>query len=223
MEDVKTTTLHHGEVDISQFSDEELFEHVDHSDQESEKITAPRYSYWHSVFRVFFIKKINIFILAMLLLVIIFAYVYPAIIDYDKFANLLDPTAKHLTPSAALAKFGFSLHWILGTGNAGQSTFDAVWVGSRISISLAFVCAAINMTIGVVLGCVWGFSKRVDIFMTEVYNTIGNVPMLITVSVMVMIFTASFWTMVLALCVTGWLFTFLFPSCFLSQTDCIHR
>ena len=206
MEDVKTTTLHHGEVDISQFSDEELFEHMDHSDQESEKITAPRYSYWHSVFRVFFSKKINIFILAMLLLVIIFAYVYPAIIDYDKFANLLDPTAKHLTPSAALAKFGFSLHWILGTGNAGQSTFDAVWVGSRISISLAFVCAAINMTIGVVLGCVWGFSKRVDIFMTEVYNTIGNVPMLITVSVMVMIFTASFWTMVLALCVTGWLF-----------------
>ena len=206
MEDVKTTTLHHGEVDISQFTDEELFSHVDHSDQESEKITAPRYSYWHSVFRVFFSKKINIFILAMLLLVIVFAYVYPALIDYDKFANLLDGSTKHLTPAAAIARYGFSLHYILGTGSAGQSTFDAVWVGSRISISLAFVCAAINMTIGVVVGCVWGFSKKVDIFMTEVYNTIGNVPMLITVSVMVMIFTASFWTMVLALCITGWLF-----------------
>ena len=41
---------------------EELFATVDHSDLESEKITAPRYSYWHSVFRVFFKKKINIII-----------------------------------------------------------------------------------------------------------------------------------------------------------------
>ena len=41
-------------------SKEELFSRVDHNDLESEKITAPRYSYWHSVFRVFFKKKINI-------------------------------------------------------------------------------------------------------------------------------------------------------------------
>ena len=30
-------------------SDEELFAVVNHSDLESEKITAPRYSYWNSV------------------------------------------------------------------------------------------------------------------------------------------------------------------------------
>ena len=207
MENVKAMdNMFDTRTDVSEFTDEELFAHVDHSDEESEKITAPRYSYWHSVFRVFFSRKINIFILAMLLLVIVFAYIYPSLIDYDKFANLLDASAKHLTPSAAIAKYGFSLHYLLGTGSAGQSTFDAVWVGSRISITLAFICAAINMTIGVVIGCIWGFSKRVDIFMTEVYNIIGNVPMILTVSVMVMIFTASFWTMVLALCVTGWLF-----------------
>lgn len=47
-------------------SDEELFQRVDHSDIESERITAPKYSYWHSVFRVFFKKKINIIILALL-------------------------------------------------------------------------------------------------------------------------------------------------------------
>ena len=41
-------------------SKEELFSMVDHNDLETEKITAPRYSYWSSVFRVFFRKKINI-------------------------------------------------------------------------------------------------------------------------------------------------------------------
>ena len=47
--------------DLEKFGmpEEELFAPVDHSDLESEKITAPRYSYWHSVFRVFFKKKIK--------------------------------------------------------------------------------------------------------------------------------------------------------------------
>ena len=37
-------------------SDADLFAIVNHDDLESEKITAPRYSYWKSVFRVFFRK-----------------------------------------------------------------------------------------------------------------------------------------------------------------------
>ncbi len=185
--------------------EEELFSKVDHSDLESEKITAPRYSYWHSVFRVFFKKKINIVILLLLAVILVFTYVYPMIVEYDKFGNLMDSTAKHLLPSAAIDKFGFSIHWILGTGDAGQSTFDAVWYGSRISITLAFVCAAINMTVGVIIGAIWGFSKKVDLIMTEVYNIIGNIPYILFISVMIMIFTSSFWTMVLALTATGWI------------------
>ena len=60
------------EYDYSQFglSEAELFSRVDHNGMESEKITAPRYSYWQSVFRVFFRKKLNIFILAVLALLI---------------------------------------------------------------------------------------------------------------------------------------------------------
>lgn len=187
------------------YTEEELFTRVDHNDLESEKITAPRYSYWHSVFRVFFKKKINIIILAILAFVIVFAYVYPVVSNYDQYANLTDPTSKHLRPGAAIEKFGFSIHWILGSGAAGQSTFDAIWYGSRISISLAFMCAAINMTVGVIVGAIWGFSKKVDIIMMEVYNIIGNVPYILFISVMVMLFTASFWTMVFALTITGWL------------------
>lgn len=186
-------------------SDEELFQRVDHSNIESERITAPKYSYWHSVFRVFFKKKINIIILVLLAVVIAFAYIYPMIGDYDKFANLMDSSAKHLSPSKAIDKFGFSIHWILGAGAAGNSTFDAIWHGAKISISLALICAAINMTVGVVVGAIWGFSKKVDAFMTEVYNIIANIPYILFISVMVMLFASGFWTMVLALTATGWL------------------
>ena len=190
-------------------SDEELFTRIDHDSLESEKITAPRYSYWHSVFRVFFRKRINIVILALLAVILVFTYVYPAIINYDPavdpFINLMDPAAKHLKPAAAMEKFGNSIHWILGSGASGQSTFDSIWYGSSISVTLALICAAINMLLGVAIGAVWGFSKKVDIFMTEVYNIVGNVPYILLISVVVLIMTASFWSMVFALTITGWL------------------
>ena len=190
-------------------SDEELFTPVAQNELISERITAPRYSYWRSVFRVFFKKKLNIIALALLAVLIIFAYVYPAVIGYDSqvdpYINLMDSTAKHLKPADAIAKFGFCLKWILGTGGAGQSTFDAVWYGASISISLALVCAVINMIVGVIIGTVWGFSRKFDIFMTEVYNVVANVPYILLISVIVLILSASFWSMVLALTVTGWI------------------
>lgn len=187
------------------FSEEELFTIIQHDDMESEKIAAPRYSYWQSVFRVFFRKKINIIILALLAFIILFAYIYPTVSHYDPNINLMDPTSRHLGPAKAMEQYGYNIHWILGTGNAGQSTFDAIWNGSKISISLALMCAAINMTVGVIVGAIWGFSKKVDVIMTEVYNIIGNIPYILFISVMVMLFTASFWTMVLALTITGWI------------------
>ena len=196
-------------LDHLKMSDEELFSQIDHDSLESEKITAPRYSYWHSVFRVFFRKKLNTVILILLAVILVFTYVYPAVIDYnpevDPFINLMDPAAKHLKPAAAMEKFGSSIHWILGSGASGQSTFDAIWYGSSISVSLALVCAVINMVVGVAIGAIWGFSKKVDIVMTEVYNIIGNVPYILLISVVVLIMTASFWSMVFALTVTGWL------------------
>lgn len=184
---------------------EELFAQVKHSDTESEKIAAPRYSYWKSVFRVFFRNKLNIVILSFLLIVIAFAYLYPALTEYDPYANLLDVEAKHLSPGDAMRHFGVGLKWILGSGASGEPTFEAVWNGARISISLSFICAAINMTVGVLLGAVWGFSKKVDMVMTEVYNIIGNVPMILIISVLSMLFSPTFWTMVFALTIIGWL------------------
>jgi oligopeptide transport system permease protein len=186
--------------------EEKLFSFHKHSDLESEKITAPRYSYWQSVFRVFFRKKTNIVILALFAFMIAFAYIYPALTEYDKYGALLSSTAKHLSPKAAIEQYGFSIKNILGTGAAGQSTFDAIWNGSRISISLAFMCGAINMTIGVIVGAIWGFSKKVDAVMMEVYNILGNIPYVLLISVLLMLFTPSFWTMVFALTVTGWLY-----------------
>ena len=46
---------------------------------------------------------------------------------------------------------------------------------------------------------------RVDAIMMEVYNIIANVPYILLIAVLVMLLSATFWTMVFALTVTGWL------------------
>ena len=118
-------------------SEEELFAPISHDKLASEKITAPRYSYWRSVFRVFFRKKVNIIALGLLAVLILFSYVYPLVIGYDAtvdpYIHVMDGSATHLKPMQAIEKFGFSLKWILGTGGAGQSTF-----GYRYRRSLGF-------------------------------------------------------------------------------------
>ena len=186
-------------------SEEELFCHIENNAADAEKITAPRYSYWRSVLRVFFRKKINSVILAILAILVVFSFVYPMFSGYDATANVIVENGKNLNPADAMDKYGHNIHWVLGSGPAGESVFDKLWAGSRISLALAFVCALINMTIGVVIGAIWGFSKKFDIIMTEVYNIVGNVPYILLISVIVMILTASFWSMVFALTLTGWL------------------
>ena len=62
------------------------------------------------------------------------------------------------------------------------------------------------MTVGVVVGAIWGFSKKVDMVMTAVYQIVGNVPNILLISVLMMILGGGFWTMVFALTITGWIF-----------------
>lgn len=193
------------DLSFTNLSDDELFSKFDTSNFSTEKITAPRYSYWQSVFRVFFKKKLNFVFVGLLVFVIIFAIFYPMFVRYDDMENILESGASHLTASQAIEKFGFDIKWILGTGSTGQSVWNQIWDGARISIALSFLCATINMVIGVVIGAIWGFSKKFDLVMTEIYNIVGNIPGILLISVMVLVFSPSFWTLVFAMTITGWL------------------
>ncbi len=191
--------------------EDKLFYRVDNTEIFSEKVVAPRYSYWRSVLRVFFRKKINIVILALLGFIIIMSFIYPLFTqynptDYKINPNLSNTESYHLSPTQAFKFFNeTSLKWIFGTGSLGDSTFDGIWHSAKTSISLAFICAAINLVVGILIGAVWGFSKKVDIVMTEVYNIIANVPYLLFVTVFVYVVGSGFWSFVAALTITGWL------------------
>ena len=96
-------------------NEDELFYLIDNKSVTSEKITAPRYSYWRSVFRVFFKKKINIVILALLALIIVMSFIFPlfttyAPTDYKLNPNLTVLDTHHLSPFQAIKNLDLILN-----------------------------------------------------------------------------------------------------------------
>ena len=171
----------------------------------SEKIIAPRYSYWKSVFRVFFKHKGNILLIALFVLMILSAIFVPLICKYDPYENITDATTFNLSPAKAMARFGHTFKWLLGTGPAGNSIMYNIFAGARTSLFLAIMCSLVNMTLGVIVGAVWGFSKKLDVILIPIFQIISNVPYILLVAVLVYIMGAGFWQMVFAMTVTQWI------------------
>ena len=185
---------------------EDLFKFIDSNSISSEKIVAPRYSYWKSVFRVFFRMKINIFLIAAFVIMLLVAFIMPSFWIYDPNENVTNAATFNLNPKQAMAYFhDGTLKWILGTGALGNSIFYGIVASAKTSLLLAIICAAINMSIGIVVGAVWGYSKKLDAVMLVIYNIIANVPYILLISVLVYVIGSGFWSFIFALTVTGWL------------------
>jgi len=184
-------------------SEKELFEFSVLDEKESEHIAAPRYSYWKSVWRTFVRDKFTVCVSILLLFVIIFALVQPSFSGYDPMVapNINNPAARFLSPNA---------QYIFGTDNVGNSVFDAVWAGTKNSIIISFVCTFINMAIGIIVGAIWGFSKRVDKVMIEVYNVLSNIPYLLLAMILQYILGAGFRPLIITMCCTDWIFVAYF-------------
>lgn len=176
---------------------EELFVLVENNSNDSEKIDAPAYSYWKSVLRSFFRNKVNIIALVLLIIVIGMAYIQPLISGYERGDGILDGPS-YLPPFQ-------SWEHIWGTDKAGDDLFDFTWKGTQFSLSIAFIATAIDMTLGILVGALWGYSKFFDKIFTELYNIIANVPSLIITIIILYSLGNSFWNMIIAMTCTGWL------------------
>jgi len=165
---------------------------------ESERIAGPRYSYWKSVFQTFFRRKSAIFWLCLLLALTLMSFIQPIVSGYDPTVapNINTPSTWYLSPSGE--------HWF-GTDDRGNDMWDVVWAGTRMSLSIALIACAINVGLGILVGAVWGYSKKLDPILLTLYNIVSNVPSILRSMMLMYIFGRGFWQMVLAMTITGWL------------------
>ena len=75
---------------------------------------------------------------------------------------------------------------------------------------IAFVSTAITTVLGVIVGAFWGYSKKADGVLLEVYNVIYNIPYTLFVFVMMYILGRGVGTLIFTLSCTSWLGTAYF-------------
>jgi oligopeptide transport system permease protein len=182
---------------------ENLFEFAAFDELESEHIAAPRYSYWKSVWRTFFRSKFTVAVSILMIALVAFALIQPLHSGYSPTIapNINNPDLKFLKPSAAHP---------FGTDNIGNEVFDAVWAGARNSIIVSFVCTGINMLVGVLVGAIWGFSKKMDKWMIEVYNVVANVPFLLMAMILSYVLGAGMRSLIITMTCTNWIYVAYF-------------
>lgn len=183
--------------------DKELFEFATFDESSSEHIAAPRYSYWKSVWRTFINKKFIVGVCILMIIVVVFAMIQPTFSKYDPMnaPHINDPSMKFLSPSPG---------HLFGTDNIGRDVFDAVWAGAKNSLIIGFVCAIINMILGIIVGAIWGFSKKMDKWMIEIYNVISNIPFLLLAMILSYVLGSGFKSLIFIMCVTNWVYVAYF-------------
>ncbi len=92
-----------------------------------------------------------------------------------------------------------------GTNNIGQDLWARVWSGTRTSLFIGFAVAICEAIIGIFVGVLWGYVRKLDRLLTEVYNVIDNIPNTIILILISYILKPSMQTLIFAMCLTGWL------------------
>ena len=129
----------------------------------------PRFTEWHRFRRVFLSRKIVLFGMVILVLLIFTAAFANFLAPYDPYIpdmsnSLLPPTAKHL----------------LGTDIFGRDTLSRLIYGSRTALAVGFISVAIASVIGISLGIVAGYYGGIaDILIMRAIDTLMPFPMIV--------------------------------------------
>ena len=135
--------------------------------------------------------RVGLVLFALVLLVVLFAPQLAPFDPYDLGDDLLVPpgTAGHL----------------LGTTNMGQDILSMLIYGSRASLAIGIVAAAISGVIGTLVGAVAGFyGGKLDKVINEVINVFLMIPGFFLVLIIVAMFGSSMVNVMFVIGLTSW-------------------
>lgn len=147
-------------------------------------------SRWRAALRVLLTDRVMLLSLALLLLLIAVSVFAPLLASHD-------PAA--LTPRKRLQ--GMSADYWLGTDSLGRDLFARILYGGRLSITLALLVAASSVAVGLVLGIVAGYFRRLDAPIMRLMDGVMAIPGLLLAIAMVALGGAQISTMVLAIAI----------------------
>ncbi len=161
----------------------------------SEQAGYSNYSYWRSTLRTFFKNKFILMLVILIGAMILMSFLYPVFSSVDPTKVSRFPLEWNLRPSKE--------HWF-GTDTLGRDIWARAWYGARNSFLLAFCIACSDVGIGMIVGALWGYNKKLDPIMIEIYNVITNIPSTVYLVLLAYIMNTSFLTLFVAMASRGW-------------------
>ena len=184
-----------------EMSEEELFSFAEFDPENAERGGYSNYSYWGSTLRAFFQNKTAVFFLFIMVAVLTFTLIQPYL------PGQLDPLEIHTN------EWGMPLNnvppgtdgFILGTNSIGQDLWSRIWSGTRTSLLIGFSVELVEGIVGILVGVLWGYVRKLDFFFTELYNVLDNIPQTLLLILISYVLKPGVSTIIFALCLTGWL------------------
>ena len=174
---------------------DDMFEKLSDSEKNNEFIAVQSKTYFQDAWAHFKKNKLALVSLCFLFVMVALAILVPLLSPYTYDGQ--DLTLRNDPPS---------LSHPLGTDKFGRDIFVRLMYGARISLSVGFSAAFINLFIGVVYGGVCGyFGGKLDMVLMRIADIIYSIPSMLYVIMVMLIFGSNIFSVLLALSVSGWI------------------
>lgn len=185
---------------ISDKSSEQLFQFAISDDHKAEETAYSNYSYWQSTWKSFLKNRVAVFLLALVLIIVFFTLLQPYL------PGQKSPTEIYLDEQTGSQARNIAPGWEFwfGTNSIGQDLWSRIWAGTRTSLLIGFVVALVEVVVGIAIGALWGFSRKLEAPITQAYYIVENIPTTIVLILMSYILRPSISTIIIAMCITGW-------------------
>lgn len=173
----------------------ELFEKLDDSEKNAEKIAYESSTYLQDAWKRFKQNKLALVGLVFLVVMLVLSIVVPMISPYSYDGQDLN-----------LQHAGSSLQHLMGTDKFGRDMLVRIMCGGRISLAVGFAAAAISLVVGVVYGAISGyFGGKVDMVMMRIVDAMYSIPDMLYVIMVVVAMGANFVSIMIGVCLTFWM------------------
>ena len=174
---------------------DDMFEKLSDSEKNNEFIAVQSKTYFQDAWAHFKKNKLALVSLCFLLVMVALAILVPLLSPYTYDGQ--DLMLRNDPPS---------LSHPLGTDKFGRDIFVRLMYGARISLSVGFAAAFINLFLGVVYGGVCGyFGGKLDMVLMRIADIIYSIPSMLYVIMVMLIFGSNIFSVLLALSVSGWI------------------
>lgn len=173
---------------------DELFEALDSSEKDSEFVAMESKTYFQDAWSRFRKNKLALAGLLFIGLMLVAAIVIPIISPYTYDGQ-----------DSAVRNAGASWQHPFGADKFGRDILVRIMYGARISLSVGFAAALLNLIIGVVYGGICGYiGGKLDLVLMRIVDILYSVPTLLYVILIMLVFGSNIFSVLLAISVSSW-------------------